>query len=73
MGPEYEITGRGDSLKLESKEKMKKRGLKSPDNGDALAVTFHCRIARQDDPTSKKNPNRRNRRAKGLDYDPFNT
>jgi hypothetical protein len=27
-------------LKLESKEQMKKRGVKSPDSGDALALTF---------------------------------
>ncbi len=27
-------------LKLEKKEDMKKRGLRSPDEGDALAMTF---------------------------------
>jgi hypothetical protein len=27
-------------LKLERKEDMKKRGLRSPDEGDALALTF---------------------------------
>lgn len=43
--PEYEYFGREDKLKLESKEKMKKRGFKSPDNADALALTFHCKIA----------------------------
>ena len=29
-----------DSILLESKESMKKRGLASPDDGDALALTF---------------------------------
>lgn len=43
-GPMYEITGRSDRLKLESKEKMKKRGLASPDNADALAITFHAKV-----------------------------
>lgn len=31
---------RGGALLLESKEDMKKRGLKSPDRGDSLALTF---------------------------------
>ncbi len=43
---EQDITGPGyehdkqDRIVLEAKEKMKKRGLDSPDDGDALALTF---------------------------------
>lgn len=43
---EMDLTGPGyfhdkqDRLLLESKEQMKKRGLDSPDDGDALALTF---------------------------------
>jgi hypothetical protein len=39
LGPEYEIALKGQ-IKLESKESMKKRGLSSPDDADALALTF---------------------------------
>ena len=38
-GPNYAHTKR-DKLILESKETMKQRGLDSPDDGDALALTF---------------------------------
>lgn len=38
-GVEYGFTP-GDQIQLERKEDMKKRGLASPDDGDALAVTF---------------------------------
>lgn len=38
-GPGY-FHDKGDRLLLESKEQMKKRGLDSPDDGDALALTF---------------------------------
>jgi hypothetical protein len=43
---ETDLTGPGyhhdnqDRLVLESKEQMKKRGVSSPDDGDALALTF---------------------------------
>ena len=36
---EYHFTT-SDQIQLESKEQMKKRGLASPDDGDALALTF---------------------------------
>ena len=41
-GVEYGYTARDgrDAIILERKEDMKKRGLASPDNGDALALTF---------------------------------
>lgn len=38
-GPQYSYDS-SRRLKLESKEQMKKRGLKSPDRADALALTF---------------------------------
>ena len=38
--PEYTFTGDKGQLALEKKSDMKKRGLASPDGGDALALTF---------------------------------
>lgn len=38
-GPEYEIALKGQ-IRLETKAEMKKRGIGSPDDGDALALTF---------------------------------
>lgn len=38
-GPEYGMTDQG-KIYLESKDDMRKRGLASPDIGDALAITF---------------------------------
>jgi hypothetical protein len=52
--PEKELVGRESKEKLESKEKMKKRGLKSPDHADALALTFHAKVARKGLQTSRK-------------------
>jgi hypothetical protein len=37
-----------DAIQLERKEDMKKRGLASPDNGDALALTFAYSVAPSD-------------------------
>jgi hypothetical protein len=70
-GPEYEFVGREEKIKLESKEKMKKRGLSSPDQADALALTFHLTLARYDNKLSKKNPKRRSKMADGLNYKIF--
>ena len=36
----YKFDSAGDKLQLESKADMKKRGIKSPDIGDAIALTF---------------------------------
>lgn len=69
VGPEFEFMGREDRIKLESKEKMKKRGLPSPDNADALAVTFHAKIARKDWTAAKKSIKRAGRKAKGVGSD----
>jgi hypothetical protein len=38
-GPQYTYDS-SRRMKLEPKEQMKKRGLKSPDRADALALTF---------------------------------
>jgi len=70
-GPEYEFSSRNDSIKLESKEKMKKRGLASPNHADALAVTFHLTIARSDHKLSRQSTARRNNVARGRDYKIF--
>lgn len=45
--PEYHHHGRSDALVLESKEDMKARGLSSPDDGDALALTFAHPVVRR--------------------------
>ena len=39
-GPQYGFTGDKGQIVLEKKADMKKRGLASPDCGDALALTF---------------------------------
>lgn len=55
--PEYEHTGREDKIKLESKDKIKKRlGVngQSPNFADALALTFHMKIARRELRTSRQ-------------------
>jgi len=64
-GPEYDYNG--NKIKLESKKDMKKRGLKSPDDGDALSLTFSKNIARRDLPMSRHG---RGRSAKS-EYDEF--
>lgn len=66
VGPEYEFLGREEKIKLEAKEKMKRRGLASPDNADALAVTFHAKVARKDWTAARKSITRGNRKAKGV-------
>lgn len=47
-GPEYHYNNAKGVLQLESKEKMKDRGLASPDGADALALTFAVHPARKD-------------------------
>ena len=46
IGPSYTVNSMGAIL-LESKEKMKKRGIASPDVADALAITFAYPVARK--------------------------
>jgi hypothetical protein len=62
--PMYEFTLKGQ-LKLEPKDKMKKRGFASPDYADALAMTFSRIISRNDIGSSK----RFNRRKVAQDVD----
>lgn len=63
--PMYTYSMKGQ-VALESKDKMKKRGYASPNNGDALAMTFSRTIARKDLGVSRVNKKRRV--AKGMDY-----
>jgi hypothetical protein len=44
----YRLDGHGQRIILEAKADMKKRGLKSPDKADMLALTFATKIARRD-------------------------
>ena len=57
---------------MESKDSMKKRGLASPDDGDALALTFAEPVSRMDSNTA-----RRMNRMRGMvaesSYDIFNS
>lgn len=66
--PFREYDGRG-RIKLESKEKMERRGVDSPDDGDALALTFASRVARRDIRASRAS--RRLRVADGVNYSPI--
>jgi hypothetical protein len=72
VGPEHSYVLRDgrDAILLESKEDMKRRGIASPDVGDALALTFALYVA----------PNQNagyegagNRPQVVSDYDPFAT
>lgn len=45
-GPNYSFLGSGKKM-LEPKKMMKKRGLKSPDLGDALALTFAAPVVKR--------------------------
>lgn len=68
-GPEYKYQGNSDKILLEAKEEMKKRGLASPDNGDALACTFAVKPARKDLAASRQGI--KSKMAKNVDYDVF--
>ena len=65
-GPEYDFDEKG-RYRLESKDSMERRGLASPDDGDALANTFAAKVSRRDSPTTKP----RGRMAEGIDYPIF--
>lgn len=66
VGPNYKFQGKSDKLMLESKEEMKRRGIPSPDDADALACTFAVSPPRRDLKGSKYS--RKNRVAKDVDY-----
>ena len=46
--PRYEIVSSG-KIKIESKDEMKRRGLRSPDLADAFVLTFAGGTLRRDD------------------------
>ena len=69
-GPEYDFQGNSDKILLEPKDKMRKRGLPSPDDADALAVTFAVKIARKDRLAHRGT--RKTRIVNGADYNPLN-
>lgn len=69
-GPEYKFTKGSDKMLLEAKEEMKKRGLASPDNGDALACTFSIKVARRDSKLHRSSRTRV-RVVRDVDYDIF--
>ena len=72
IGPEYYFPGAdGYRISLETKEQMKKRGLASPDEGDALALTFAVRVARRDIKAARARGAGRQRVAHGVDYGIF--
>ena len=66
--PMYDFTLKGQ-LKLEPKEKMKKRGHASPDYADALAMTFSRLVSRRDEVVSRRFS--RKRVAQDVEYDIF--
>jgi len=69
VAPEYGFGGPGrEKIKLESKDAMARRGLKSNDDADALALTFGVRVARKDRPRGGGCPGRI---ADGVGYNPF--
>lgn len=61
----YDSAGR---VQLEPKDDIKKRGLPSPDLGDALAVTFAHQVAKL---TELETYKRNSKEAKLREYDPF--
>lgn len=70
-GPEYSLALKGQ-IKLETKDSMKKRGLASPDDADALALTFAEPIARSDSHLMRARK-RLNNAVAQMDYDVFST
>ncbi len=60
-----------DRIILESKESLTSRGIPSPDDGDALALTFAVPVARRDSRVGKKR--QKAAKAVGVDYDLFSS
>jgi len=65
---EYGYANNGDAILLESKDSMRARGLASPDDGDALAVTFAQPLPVP--PPHGVEPARTRTRSR-VEYDPF--
>lgn len=63
-GPMYDHTPKM-ALFIEDKRSMRRRGLASPDNGDAFMLTFARRARRKDGGVRRSG---KRKRAKGLDY-----
>lgn len=71
IGPERKPAGKqGEVDRLESKVEMLRRGIDSPDDGDALANTFGVRVARSDIKASRNRGNRSGL-ALGVEADQF--
>ena len=68
ISPEYTYHPVSNKIMLENKDRMKDRGLASPDNAEALALTFAQPVARRDQAHSRNNEGRRNRIAANIDY-----
>jgi len=67
---DYLRVGKGDDkIRLESKESLRDRGFRSPDDGDALALTFARKFARKDIKLSQRRAGRRI--AAGMDDEIF--
>jgi hypothetical protein len=72
ISPEKILGGKqGDQMKLESKESMKERGVGSPDDGDALALTFAVKVARHDAKVARGSKGGKGRVARDVDYPLF--
>lgn len=67
ISPEYSYHPVSNKVMLEGKDKMKARGLASPDVAEALAMTFAQPVARNDLNASRNN-SKRNRVANDVDY-----
>jgi hypothetical protein len=70
-GPEKRYFRNKDATILESKDDMRKRGLDSPNDGDALALTFAKRIARRDLRVVRAGRGPQSRVALDVDYSVF--
>lgn len=68
-GPKKLTNKTTGKIQVESKDDMKARGLASPNDGDALSVTFGQAVARKDSAASRAR--RRNAIARGVDFDPL--
>jgi hypothetical protein len=64
--PDYSYHPVNNKLMLESKERMKDRGLASPDRAEALAMTFAQPVARNDSRASRSHD--RSRMASNIEY-----
>jgi hypothetical protein len=60
-----------DKTRLESKDELRDRGCDSPDDADALALTFGKKFARRDTPVSRRRGDLAGRVARDVDYSLF--